>query len=267
MRTDLKVKNIIFLGRKSGAAAALEYLMALGVKVKLAVGQENENCKFTLRQAAENNRIPFFADDSKLYEFIAGKDVLIKDIDLVVSFLFWKKIKTPLIRLGRLGCVNFHPAPLPEYRGRAGYNTAILDNKKNFGVSAHYIDSEEFDRGPIIKVSRFWIDSEKETAFSLEARSQIELLKLFKLVMDDFIAGKKNKVKKNIGGTFLNKEQLESLKSIDVINDSLEIINCKIRAFFFPPYSGAKIKIKDQEFTLINQEILDYINKLINRYE
>lgn len=267
MPTDSKIKNIIFLGRKAGAAAALEYLIGRGVKVKLAVGQENENYKFTLRQAAENNRVPFFTDDSELYKLIAERDILIKDIDLVISFLFWRKIKSPLIKLGRLGCVNFHPAPLPEYRGRAGYNTAILDNKKNFGVSAHYIDSEEFDRGPIIEVSRFPIDSEKETAFSLEARSQIELLKLFKLIMDDFIAGKKNKAKKNIGGAFLNREQLENLKSINIENDSLEDINRKIRAFFFPPYSGAKIKIKDQEFTLINQEILDYINKLINQYE
>ena len=38
------------------------------------------------------------------------------------------------------------------------------------------------------------------------------------------------------------------------------MINRKISAFWFPPFAGAYIKIKNQEFTIINQKILDEIN-------
>jgi len=56
---------------------------------------------------------------------------------------------------------------------------------------------------------------------------------------------------------------LEAMKTVDMRKDSLAEINRKIRAFFFPPYAGAKIKIKDQEFTLVNNDVLYYIHKII----
>lgn len=42
--------------------------------------------------------------------------------DLVVSYLFWRKIRKPLIVRPKYRCINFHPAILPDYRGLAGYN-------------------------------------------------------------------------------------------------------------------------------------------------
>ncbi len=242
-----QTKNIIFLGRKPMAYEAIKYLFSLGFSLKYVVLEKPEYCYET----------PVSNNDYDLYQLIAKKDRSLNDIDLVISYLYWEKIRKPLIDLPKFGCINFHPAPLPDYKGRAGYNTAILDNSKNFGVSAHYINTEQFDKGPIIKVNRFQI-SPNENAHSLEKKTQKELFSLFKEVINKSLIINKFKTKQNINGIYLDKKHLEMLKEIS-LKDNSENIDNKIRAFFFPPYSGAHIFINGKKITLINEEILNYI--------
>lgn len=257
------IKNCILLGRKPEASKALEYLLKQKINIRFVVAEENDKYKIKLSETAKKHNIPVIFNDSEIYELIKQKDPLVKDIDLVISYLYWRKIKSPLINLGSKGCINFHPAPLPDYKGRAGYNTAILDDKDWFGVSAHFIEKEEFDTGPIIKVLKFPID-ENETAFSLEKKSQKEMIKLFRKTIALFQSDKKIKTTKNIGGIYLNGKQLEELKIVN-LNDSAENIKKKIKAFFFPPYTGAKIIIDGEDFTLIDNELLKFIDQKIKR--
>lgn len=259
------IKKAIILGRKAGAARALNWLRQNGIEVPFVVASPNEQQSLTLKNTAEKLNIPIYHDDESVYWLIRNENRKTKSIDLVISFLHNRKIREPLFRLGRLGCVNFHPAPLPDYKSSAGYNTAILDQKDHFGVSAHFIDSKQFDSGPIIKVNRFPINHNKETAFSLERKTQEKLFELFKEVMTDFLEEKSIATLANSGGTYWTKKDLELLRIINAENDTLEEINRKIRAFFFPPYHGATISIKGQQFTLVNKEILEYIATLIHK--
>lgn len=260
-----KIKNVIFMGKKPLAVKALEYLLQKGINVKFVVALANEPFENNLANAAIIHGIPLCTDPKEIYKLIDSGDEKFKDIDLVVSYLFWRRIKSSLIKLAKWGCINFHPAPLPDYKGRAGYNTAILDKRTSFGVSAHFIDSEEFDAGPIIKVARFDMDHEKETALSLEEKSQKKLLELFGEVVDLFTSDNEIPTLPNSGGLYLTGLQLEELKIIDPTKDSADEIDRKVRAFFFPPYSGAKLIVAGKEFTLINQEILNYIHETIRK--
>lgn len=257
-RSKLK---IVLMGRKPGAVEAARYLMRQKADIRLIVAPKKEGSVPNLKKFALENKIPFCSDDKDIYKMIEkGK---LKGIDLVISYLYWKRIRLPLIKLGKLGCINFHPAPLPECKGFAGYNTAILEGRKSFGASAHFIDSEQLDAGPIIKVSRFKMDPKKENAYLLEKRSQQVLVELFKKTMDDFFAGKRIKTKPNRGGHYLNFQDRENMKLIDPDKDSPEIIEKKIRAFFFPPYHGAMIDLGGKKFTLVSEEILKLIDELI----
>ena len=107
----------------------------------------------------------------------------------MISFLFWKLIREPLVSLGRIGCLNFHPAPLPDLRGLGGYNVAILEGMREWGVSCHFVD-ESFDTGDLVEVERFPIDPDSATAFSLDLESQERLLGLFQRVMGMAMAGR-----------------------------------------------------------------------------
>ena len=79
------------------------------------------------------------------------------EVDLVVSFLFWKRIREPLISLGRVGCLNFHPAPLPDFRGLGGYNVALLEGVRSGACRATSWTSD-IDTGDLVEVERFPID-------------------------------------------------------------------------------------------------------------
>ena len=210
MKKNSLIKNVVFLGKKPGAGRAIQYLLDRGIAIKMIIARkENGDAIYGL---AKQCRIPIFEDDQILYKKIKRQDKNLSDIDLVVSYLFWRKIRMPLINLAKKGCINFHPAPLPDYRGLAGYNMAILDQKKTYGVSAHFIDSEEFDAGPIVKVKKFPIDSKHETVISLERKSQENLLLLFQEVINGFLRGEKLITRKNKGGIYLNKKQFQKLK-------------------------------------------------------
>jgi len=258
MRNLPQIKNIIFLGRKLGASRALRYLIDNGFKVKFVVAPTDEISRIKLKDTANKFKIPVVSD-AELYRYIQEKNEKIKDIDLVISYLYNKKIKTPLYELGKINAINFHPGHLPEYRGWASYNYAILNQVGYWGASAHFI-VKEFDAGPIIKVIQKPIDQEKETAFSLEKKTQAMLLDLFKEVMGMIKSNKPLITQENNGGTSWTKKEMEEAKYVDLRHDSPECVNRKIRAFFFPPYSGAKIKIGQNEYTLINEFILNYLH-------
>ncbi len=83
------------------------------------------------------------------------------DIDIVVSYLYWRKIRKPLIESPKYGCINFHPAILLDWRGTAGYNVAILNKLPEWGATAHYVD-ESIDTGAIIRVYKFNFDQSKQ---------------------------------------------------------------------------------------------------------
>ena len=105
----------------------------------------------------------------------------------MLSFLFWKRLRAPLIELGRIGCLNFHPAPLPDMRGMGGFNVAILEGFAEWGVSGHFVD-EDFDTGDLVRVDRFPIEPDA-TALSLDIESQVRLLALFQDVVDMAVDG------------------------------------------------------------------------------
>lgn len=181
------------------------------------------------------------------------------DIDLVISYLYPNKIKSNLILLPKIGCVNFHPAPLPNYRGVCGYSFGIFEKAKKWGVSVHFVDND-FDTGDIIKVKRFSIYYKKETSFSLEKKSQLVLFELFKEFIYNIKNGKKIIRKPQKKGRYFSKKDFLKLQVIDK-KDNLETIDRKIRACWFPPYRGVSINIKGQEFTLVNDLILNQVFK------
>lgn len=243
--------KVIFMAKgKVSSIEALKYLIFKKIKVVYAIVPNND---LEIKKICEENNI-MICSDIELYEKIERKDKRIEGIDIVISFLFWKKIKYPIISLAKYGCINFHPAPLPEYRGLGGYNFAVLDELEYWGVSAHYVD-EKIDTGKIIKTKRFPIDKANISALFLEKISQNKLLELYTEVIEELISNKKLNSEIQNEGRYITKLELEESKRV-LLNDSKDIVDKKIRAFWFPPYTGAFIEIDGERYTLINEKIL-----------
>ena len=74
-----------------------------------------------------------------------------EDFDLGVSYCYPRKIVEPLLSLPSKGFVNYHPGPLPKYKGPKESTDAINNKEMNWGVTVHQMD-ENYDTGPVIEV-------------------------------------------------------------------------------------------------------------------
>jgi methionyl-tRNA formyltransferase len=238
---------------KRSAVRALEHMVETGWEVPGVVAPEPDPSAADgqrLDLAAARIGLPLVTDD----DLYAGIDRL-GEVDLVVSFLFWKRIRAPLIRLPRVGCLNFHPAPLPDMRGVGGYNVAILEGWREWGVSSHYVD-EDFDTGDLVQVDRFPIDPAEETALSLDLKSQEVLLANFRSVTDRLIGGVELPRTAQGDGRYVTRADMEDLRRVRP-GDDAALLERRIRAFWYPPHEGATLEVAGQTVTLIDRRRLE----------
>src|SRR5690349_20036572 len=99
------------------------------------------------------SKIGKFLDSLNLeYVTCTIKDnIPLKSFDLGISYCYPKKIIEPLLSTPKKGFVNYHPAPLPKYRGPTELDKAIENKEVHWGVTVHYMD-KNYDTGPIIKI-------------------------------------------------------------------------------------------------------------------
>ena len=244
--------RMIFMGRKKYAADMLQWTIDQGIDVAF-VCTDSQYANSPTMIKANSLGIPVITME-EAEEYVNNHP---GDIDVVVSYLYWRKIRTPLIEGPKYGCINFHPAILPDWRGTAGYNIAILNKLPEWGATAHYVD-EKIDTGSIIRVYKFNFDYRIETAQSLEKKTQNIQIELYKSVILDVIANGKleSLPQKKEDGIYISKKQMLDMMKIDLSNLEKEDLDLKIRAFWFPPYDGAGFEVNGKFYTLVNAEVL-----------
>jgi methionyl-tRNA formyltransferase len=232
---------------KRSAARALDWLAVEGADVVAVVaGEPDELTRDEQRVdlVAERHGLPLVSDE----ELYADPPA---DEDLVISFLFWRRIREPLLSLGRIGCLNFHPAPLPDMRGVGGYNVAVLEGLSEWGVSCHFVD-EQLDTGDIVEVARFPIDPVRSTALSVDLDSQEQLFELFQRVMRRVLAGEELPRAPQGDGRYVSREEFEAMRRVRPGDD----LDRKLRAFWYPPYPGAVLDVDGRDVTLVDATLL-----------
>jgi len=73
--------------------------------------------------------------------------------DLIVTAAYGKILPKSVLETPTLGCVNIHASLLPEYRGAAPIQRAILDGKRETGVTLMHV-VEKLDAGDVIVSAR-----------------------------------------------------------------------------------------------------------------
>lgn len=173
-------------------------------------------------------------DNTKITEF--------PDYDLGISFLYTHRIpssefKTPY------KWVNFHPGPLPEYRGRNIAYHAIMQKSPHFGSTIHYMDVD-FDTGEIIDVIRFPIES-GHTAGDLVALSYKALADLFVKYIPQLLQSKVPSFPQFKDGTYYRKS------AINEYIDLTEQEQLEIRALTVAGRFYAKTQIGEREYVIM----------------
>lgn len=249
--------KIIFMGRKGYGAEALKWTVEQGIEV-VCVCTDSQLTDSQTAAMATHLKIPVWSmEEAENYVFEHPNVV-----ELVISYLYWRKIKEPLISIPKYGCINFHPALLPEWRGLAGYNIAILKKLKEWGATAHYVN-ESIDTGDIIKIFKFNFDYRNETAQSMEIKTQNIQIELYKSVMRDVIEHGRLKAEKQSlkSGRYISRREMLEMMKLDMNHLENEELDLKIRAFWSPPHSGAGFEYDGKFYTIVNDEILKTLSR------
>ena len=249
--------SVILFGSKPGAIVALELLIARNWHIKAVVPSDNH--EFIRSESLLDIAVRYGIEISNQDELPNQK------VDFIISYMFRDKITPETLSLAKVAALNFHAGPLPEYGGWAFYNLAILESALEYGCTCHYMD-EGFDTGPLLKVRKFAIDMEMETAYSLERKAQEEMVRLFMNFVDMVEANvrlpKVNQDKNKM--RYLTKKEFELLKEIPTDSDE-ETAQRIARAFFYPPYDCAFVRCGSKKLEVIPKIQKNMIAALLHR--
>jgi methionyl-tRNA formyltransferase len=145
--------KIIFFGSPYYSIPILRKIISLGHEVPLVISQgakKNRRGKLVhtpVYEFCKKNNIqcitPSSLKDSTLIESI------VKDIDLGFIYAYGKLIPSKIIKLFKLGIMNLHCSLLPNYRGAAPVQHALINDEKKTGITFFKIN-ERLDDGKII---------------------------------------------------------------------------------------------------------------------
>ncbi|MDR2754054.1 MAG: methionyl-tRNA formyltransferase [Oscillospiraceae bacterium] len=140
--------NVIFMGTPQFAVPCLERLLAEGHHVLAAVSQPDRPrgrklllAPTPVKACALAHQIPVL-QPQKLKgndDFLAQLRALAPDLIVVVAY--GKILPQALLNLPPYGCVNVHASLLPQYRGAAPIQWAVLEGQKETGVTTMQMDA------------------------------------------------------------------------------------------------------------------------------
>ena len=134
-----------------------------------------------VKEVALANNIPVFQPENfRADETVEELRALKPDICAVVAY--GRILPQRVLDIPACGCVNIHASILPQYRGSAPYQWAVLDGLKETGVSAQHMVLE-MDAGDVIDVAKTPI-GENDTAGEVLDRLAVLGADLLSRVLD-----------------------------------------------------------------------------------
>lgn len=165
--------RIIFMGTPEFAVPSLEILIEHKFNVVAAItapdkpqGRGQKIAFSPLKESALKHNIPILQPlNLKSEEFLSELKGYRADLQVVVAF---RMLPEAVWGMPSFGTFNLHASLLPQYRGAAPINWAIINGEKESGATTFFL-KHEIDTGSIIYQQKEPID-EKDTAGTLYDR-------------------------------------------------------------------------------------------------
>ncbi|MCD9617388.1 methionyl-tRNA formyltransferase [Chryseobacterium gleum] len=150
----MKSLKVVFLGTPEFAKTSLEAIhqshhQVVGVVTVAdkASGRGQKIHQSPVKIYAEENNIPVFQPEKlKNPEFLEELRKLDADVFVVVAFRMMPKV---LFEMPKMGTFNLHASLLPDYRGAAPINYAVINGEEKTGATTFFIN-EKIDEGNIL---------------------------------------------------------------------------------------------------------------------
>lgn len=172
----MKSLRIIFMGTPEFAVPSLDLLYKEGYDIVGVVtapdkpaGRGMKLSESEVKKYAVANNLKVFQPEKlKHPDFIEQLRELNADLQVVVAFRMLPEI---VWNMPPLGTINLHASLLPQYRGAAPINWAIINGEKETGVTTFKLQ-QEIDTGNILLQEKIKI-SDNETAGTLHDNMKI----------------------------------------------------------------------------------------------
>lgn len=157
--------KIVFMGTPEFASAILDALWLSGKHEIAAVvtavdkpaGRGMQAMKSAVKLYAEKRNLPILQPEKlKDAAFIETLTRLQADVFVVVAF---RMLPEAVWKIPPKGTFNLHASLLPQYRGAAPINWAIINGETQTGVSTFFIN-DKIDEGNILLARRLQIDKD-----------------------------------------------------------------------------------------------------------
>ena len=180
--------RIVFMGTPDFAVGILDTILKNNYEIAAVItapdkpaGRGQKLNQSAVKVYAEENNLKVLQPTNlKSEDFLAELAALNANLQIVVAF---RMLPKAVWQMPKLGTFNLHASLLPDYRGAAPINWAIINGEEKTGVSTFFID-EKIDTGAVILKAETNI-SETETAGELHdrlmhlgAETVVETLKL-----------------------------------------------------------------------------------------
>lgn len=243
---DLKV---IFMGTPDFAVPVLEYLIE-NTNVVLVVtqpdkevGRDKKVVFSPIKKLSIDKNVDVFQPERIRKDFEIISEI---NPDIIVTCAYGQIIPKSILDIPKLGCINVHASLLPEYRGAAPMQWAILDGKKETGVTLMYMD-EGMDTGDMIAKMTCEITSD-DTIGSLHDKLSLIGRDLLAKELPNIVAGTNGRVKQDDEKATYTKMIKREDELLDFDDFGKNIIN-KIRAF--NPWPLAYFKLNGNEMKVV----------------
>lgn len=173
--------RIIFMGTPEFAVASLDALVQAGFQIAGVITAPDKPAGRGMKLT--ESAVKKYARDHGLYlmqpeklknpQFLEDLRSLNADVQVVVAFRMLPEL---VWNMPPKGTINLHASLLPQYRGAAPINWAIINGEKETGVTTFKLQ-QEIDTGNILLQEKIQI-GEDETAGELHDRMKIAGAKL-----------------------------------------------------------------------------------------
>lgn len=161
--------KILFMGTPDIARESLENLYNAGFEICGVVtapdrpaGRGMKLISSPVKEYAIEKNIKVFQPEKIVNNTEFKDEIKSLEPDLVCVVAYGVILPKSFLKIPKFGCINLHPSMLPNYRGPAPIQWAILNGDKKTGVTIMYLN-EKMDAGDIIVQKEVEIGEDETT--------------------------------------------------------------------------------------------------------
>lgn len=253
------------MGTPDFAVTVLRGLLAAGHEIVCAVTQPD-------RKSGRGHKLQYppvkeeaIKHDIPVYQPVDIRDpaafAILSDYkaDAAVVAAFGQILPETILNMPRYGCLNVHASLLPEYRGAAPIQWAILDGCSVTGVTIMQMD-EGLDTGDILAKAEVIIDA-RDTGGTLHDKLATAGARLLTQTLDEAEAGMLRPEKQGDTTTHYAKMLTKEMGRI-VWQESAGDIERRIRGL--SPWPGAYTQVNDRTLKIWKATVVETPEEAIN---